>query len=267
MPDVVPLVADAARTYLDRLGPARSGKTPEATRRLRVAVRKLRALLELNPLTEAGPTKALKHTGHRLGELRDWQVLAARVEALVQDDPTLAPARRAVRIPLRAAGVAWLAWRQDKAHRHLLKALTKLAGSGADVSTWQLTEALLDQALLLVAAARTVAADDCHANWHQVRLAGKKLRYLIELAGPRLPGLEPLLMALLGLQSTLGRLQDIDRGIVLLEELAQEDEVAAEALRRVAARMALELPEVLAGAEVPLRAVMKALAETLGAPR
>lgn len=229
------------------------GHSPEATRKLRVLVRKAQALAAMEPGATPALREALTALGRRLGRLRDWQVLDARIAALVIADPALAPAGPAVAEARERARRRWAA--QDF---KILVALLRDAESCPSAPAARLRLARLEQALRVVEAAIELVRAPSAEAWHGVRLAGKKLRYLLELAGEP-PVWPTVLEALKALQAALGPIQDAERGEALLCKLASAQPQAAPALRLAARRVRYRRKQAFRDAETPLLDLIAAL--------
>ncbi|HEX5758474.1 MAG TPA: CHAD domain-containing protein [Thermoanaerobaculia bacterium] len=216
----------------------------EALHDFRVAVRRLRSTLRAYrpALAESLSKKlerALKRLGEKTGAGRDAEVQLAWLRAV---EPELPPYHR--------AGGQWLAAKLEERRRdgytvatdHLARgfapladdlrrrlgvyrAEVKLDGSSAPPpfaatagEALRAAAADLGERLAAVHAAGDVAAA------HQTRIAGKRLRYLLEPLGEEVDAARALVKRLKGLQELLGELHDAH---VFEEELAEALAAAA----------------------------------------
>lgn len=206
------------------------GDTP--VHQLRVAARRLRSHLRtFAPLVDAGwageLTRQLRWLARALGEVRDAEVLRQRLSRSAVDP--LAPFDPAAVARMDAA----LADRYERAYARLttvlnrprylrlLDALVAAAGSPrltalADTPATQLLPDLLAgpwRALIHGGpghpAAGSLAPQSPDADWHAVRISGKRARYAIEALADVVGGGAPELARILaGVQDLLGEDQD-----------------------------------------------------------
>lgn len=203
----------------------RLGRDPESLHDMRVAVRRLRALLRtgnaLLATETTGLDRRLKELGLVLGEVRDLDVLLERLEseaaALGGEDEdqarALLAALRSERSRRRRRLLAFL--RSDK----YLTLLDETAGtieelepSGSEISL----DELADKAFAKVKkAVRKLPEEPADEELHAVRKKGKRARYAGELAG-----LKKFVKRAKGLQDVLGEHQDAVVAAGCLRELA-----------------------------------------------
>jgi CHAD domain-containing protein len=209
----------------------RLGRDPESLHDMRVAVRRLRALLRAGRELAASETAELdgrlKQLGRVLGDVRDLDVLIARFEAEAADlggeDATrgesLLAALRTERSCSRSRLLAalrsdeYLALLDDTA-----RAIDELEPSGSAASLDELADKPSSK---LRKAVRKLPEKPADEELHIVRKKGKRARYAAELAGRG-----KLVKRAKKLQDVLGEHQDAV--------------VAAERLRELAARAAPE---------------------------
>ncbi len=196
--------------------------SPEGPHQLRVALRRLRVALRLfRPILEPAEARALAERARDLGRLvsplRDADVLVTDLllPAARTEDPGLAAAleawhaatRDAVRARLRAAGATGFAirllrhaalggWQRPGARARLAAPFETMLGPGLD-RLWK---------TIRHRAARLAELDP--EERHELRKDLKKLRYGTELAGSRASA-RPFLGALKRLQEDLGAINDL----------------------------------------------------------
>jgi CHAD domain-containing protein len=204
----------------------RLGRDPESLHDMRVGVRRMRALLRAGKKLVATDTaeldERLKQLGRVLGEVRDLDVLLARLETEASELPgegahhgrSLLAAMRTERSSARARLLGalrsdqYLALLEDTA-----RAIETLEPSGADTTLDKLADkafARLDRAVHML------PDDPTDDELHRVRKVGKRARYAAELAGRN-----EFVRQAKKLQDVLGEQQDAV--------------VAAQQLRRLAA--------------------------------
>ena len=191
----------------------RLGRDPESLHDMRVGVRRLRALLRAGRELVATDTTALderlQELGRILGEVRDLDVLLARLEdeaaALGGDDSKLAwsllaglrTERSCSRSRLLAAlrSDEYLALLDDTA-----RAIDELEPSGSAVTLDEIAD---EAAARLRRAVRKLPEAPADEELHAVRKKGKRARYAAELAGRK-----TLVQRAKKLQDVLGEHQD-----------------------------------------------------------
>lgn len=233
-------VSELARAYLDdarRAAPGLGARPdPDALHDFRVALRRLRGLLRayrapLGPRipkklrrrlsTVAGSTGAGRDAdvmltwiaGQMKGLSRSERVgarwLTARIKARRDADPG------ARRLPNRFD-------RLDRRLRKCLAAEARTAGSPVGPSFAGTTARLVtDAAVSLTAALREIRKPEDAEAAHHARLAGKRLRYLLEPVADAAAGAPALIERLRGLQELLGEFDECE---VMLEEIRESVE-------------------------------------------
>ncbi|SDN09412.1 CHAD domain-containing protein [Allokutzneria albata] len=260
------------RVIVEREPGVRRGKDPEDLHKMRVAVRRIRAMLRAaRPLLEGSEHKRirddLKAVGRVLGPVRDMDVLLARldsqalphaerlaVEALMSDvESERAVARRRI-----------ITLFDSKRYAELLHRLTRFTPTSTSDG-----EALIflvrKQFAKLAAAVEEAGAEPEDDVLHALRIRGKRLRYTADLAKP-LAGkpVRKLIKATKAFQDVLGEHQDAcvaeDRVRELLAARERVDVDMAFAAGRLVEREQLRKAEarsrwLTAWAEVQARAV------------
>jgi CHAD domain-containing protein len=203
----------------------RLGRDPESVHQMRVAVRRLRALLRAGRPLVAQDTAELdgrlQQLGRVLGEVRDLDVLLGRLEGeaaeLGGEDAQQA---RVLLVGMRNA--------RSRARRRLLTALrsdTYLSLLDETARTiaefeWSGAETSLDEladraSAKLRKAVRALPDDPANQELHAVRKAGKRARYAGELASRK-----KFVRRAKGLQDVLGEHQDAVVSVERLRQLA-----------------------------------------------
>ncbi|KAB8142373.1 CHAD domain-containing protein [Chloroflexia bacterium SDU3-3] len=274
-------LAEAARAslrrhfekLLARAQDVRRGDDPEDVHQMRVATRRLRASLQVvAPVFDAAlvrdTRRRLRDLAAALGHVRDRDVLlehlrADRAALATPQQDALQPLIAVVERELALARAALLAYLESKRYRRLVRDFARfLTAPGASVALqaehggplrtrdmagsliWRRYEALRSYEPLLPAAPE--------ATLHQMRIAGKRLRYTLEFfTDERGPDTQPCLAPLADLQELLGGLQDaaVARAAIAQLGMAGEPGPAGYLARREAERAALlvRLPATWAG--------------------
>jgi len=228
------LVAQFGR-MLDREKGALAGKDAEELHGMRVATRRMLAVMQVFSDYLDGDglkpfAKALKRTCKALGSVRDLNVFKSKTESYLD---SLAPFRRRGMEPLLAAWKEEHEARLDEMRNYLEgrdysrfkerfrefletpDARTRpTAKAKAEPAAFRIRHVL--PALLFSAYARLRAFDECFAGsetpllrYHQLRIAAKRLRYTLEFfIEPLGPAASPLIERTRRLQDHLGNLQD-----------------------------------------------------------
>jgi CHAD domain-containing protein len=244
----------------------------EAVHDLRVAMRRMRTVLELGrdvlgPFHADEVRRALRDVQRATGDLRDEEVLLALLASLGVEHPDVA---------------AWLDGRRRR-ERRLRRALVRLVQSGALAGGRHLLSALLafrikpsrdkrvhkyarravERARREVDRRRGARLDDPDAL-HQLRIAYKRLRYTVETFADVLPeDLAAIAQGAARMQSRLGDLHDVDVAIVCVRRaraLTEESrsELLAALERERAVRVAAYLRHAGDGRDVRGAALLAA---------
>jgi CHAD domain-containing protein len=222
--------------YLDDLVNDLSTLTPaaldkfdkEAIHKARVATRRLKAALELlEPVLDRDHVKPFAKIGrqlrHRLGPLRDIDVMLGHLEKIK---------------PPHTAAADWLCQRLVAERHHAReKSQCKISTSKvlSRLGTWK---TLREDVIAAEEAVPCLLAESLHLqldrfveqaaqikNAHQLRIAGKALRYTLELAKANKQNLPPgVVRAFKSMQDALGIWHDF----VVLTEFAMEESIEAD---------------------------------------
>lgn len=205
----------------------RLGHDPESLHDMRVAVRRLRALLwagkGLIATDTSGITARLKELGSVLGEVRDFDVLLARLEEEAaglggEDTKQARSLLAALRTERSCSRARLLAALRSDDYLALLddteRTIKELEPTSAEADV----EELADQAFFkLRKAVRKLKDDPSDEELHAIRKKGKRARYAGELAGRK-----KFVKRAKKLQDVLGEHQDAVVATERLRELAAE---------------------------------------------
>ncbi|MFM0737480.1 CHAD domain-containing protein [Paraburkholderia xenovorans] len=222
-----PLVDEA----IEQAAAVREDASPEALHKLRVSLRRLRSLWwAFSPLLEKGENtrqRALyKYLASAAGKTRDWDIL---IELITREDES-APEMRAKLEEVRGGALATSRETLSNADvKHLLR--DALTSATKELNTAHERVPLRKFADKRVAASErslkkrmkraSHAKRANYAAFHDVRKAGKKLRYLLEFFGPVLQGgHKRTLKRLKQIQKRFGKLNDIVASEMLLRDNA-----------------------------------------------
>ncbi len=219
------------------------GEDPEGVHQMRVATRRLRAVLSLfKSVLASGPFAHLKDElrwlQQQLGPARDWDVFLeetlAPLEARLPNEEGLTILRdkaaalreaaydtaRAVvtsrrytalllRLQLHLADDGWFKTREPGSPDPLSQPMKSLAAR------------LLDKRAKRVGKLGSQHAELTELQLHQLRIEGKKMRYAVEFFASLYPkgAAKPYRKSLVGIQDSLGALNDAVVGHRLLDEL------------------------------------------------
>lgn len=224
---------------------------PASIHQMRVAMRRLRAALygvrDLLPEAEYdGIRVKLKYLLQSLGEARDWEVLTERLTALETNvhegvhRAARTEKKRALDRAVAAAGsrrntqtlLEAMRWFEDlpaARHGRKLKMPVKQAAPG-------ILTALFDRVRRRSRGFAKLSVDDRH----RLRIAGKNLRYNVELFSGLYPKrkVAKFLGALKPMQDDLGDLNDVSRARDLLGGLVKHKAAAGAVVKRLEARVA-----------------------------
>jgi CHAD domain-containing protein len=208
---------------------------PEAVHQLRIATRRARAALELfadyvSAKQRAWFSKVLRKARKAADHVRNLDVYRLRLEANQSDVPPAV--LRLIRRQRRAAFPQIIAvdrkWRKSgrlaKKQKKLLARLTKrVTASAADQASFPTFAAAALRPVQDEFLAATRSRDTSPSQLHELRIAGKHLRYTLELLSDALPvrAHKAMLGELAKLQDALGAINDHATALELLAELAQ----------------------------------------------
>jgi CHAD domain-containing protein len=203
----------------------RLGRDPESLHDMRVGVRRLRALLRAGRELVASDTaeldERLKELGRILGEVRDLDVLLARLDAEAaelggEDAKRAASLLAALRTERSGSRSRLLGALRSDEYLALLddtaRTIDELEPSGSVATLDELTD---KAAAKLRKAVRKLPEEPANEELHAVRKKGKRARYAGELAGR-----ERLVKRAKKLQDVLGEHQDAVVAAERLRELA-----------------------------------------------
>jgi inorganic triphosphatase YgiF len=220
----------------------------EAIHQMRVAVRRLRSVLAavrsmLPDEQYQWLTDELKWLAGSLGPARDWDVFAMDLLAPVRSVPDIGPGLgNLVEMATQRQQAAYSAARKAIESRRYSETMLKTA-RWSETSGWR-DQRVSERSAPLFWPIAQIAPPLIERRWrqaikrckhfaglslderHQVRIALKKLRYMIEflesLFDP--PSVKPITKRLRGLQEDLGHLNDVRTAQGLIKELARPAE-------------------------------------------
>jgi len=267
--DAFVIVASATTAEAVRRAHALHAKAdPEILHKLRVALRRLRSLYwAYEPLLDKNNCKLqreeFKYLAFAAGKTRDWDVLRDILYAQEQTRPSFDPLLRVIgqhratalsfsRKTIRSAGV------EEILHSALASARQQLDAQAVNVTLAEFAESRVHSAekSLRKRVKRAIQPDHPdYAALHEVRIAGKKLRYLLEFFAPVLDGSHQRKIALLtGVQEELGKLNDLVVSESLLRQHSFQS-VNPEAVKEAAALFAAQKKRRMRAAHKMLRDV------------
>lgn len=217
------------RTYRNELKHCQTDPTEEAVHELRIATRRLLALIDL--LRNIAPNtrlqklrQALKKQFDELNDLRDTQVMLVETSESLDELPEVAPFQR------------YLNKRERRLLRSTVKAIKtfKYSGIRKQMDTVRKkTRKKISPDLLLHAVDErfeTVIRRYQHIDQanistiHRMRIAFKKFRYMVEIVHPWIPGFpENNFEFMHGYQGMMGDIQDLEVFLSTFEDFADRD--------------------------------------------
>jgi CHAD domain-containing protein len=216
---------------------------PESLHDARVALRRARSILRqlrsaLPDSASRGLVQELRWLGEESGAQRDLDVLLGEFESLGTSLPVelraaLEDLRAAASEAREAARVRFRSALESERHRALLTAWrgfveghephADVGRAGHAPILALVSRRIQKRHLRLVHAGRRLGPESPPEALHELRLAGKKLRYLVDVFQNLFPaqGVAALLQALKQLQDALGSASDARRQAQILQELAE----------------------------------------------
>jgi len=212
-------------TYKSELKRCRNEFSNEAVHDLRIATRRMLALVQLLGMLNPHPRlqklrRVFRHQLDSFDDLRDTQVMLAEVSETVQEIPTLQPFQE------------YLQKSEERLLRSVKKKFKQIKPSDTAKQILKMRKTFEDRTIENISVRMFQAADDAFlttyqrlgwvnssdsATIHSVRLAFKKFRYLIEIIHPALENFQQENFKRMNdYQGTMGRIQDID---ILLQTL------------------------------------------------
>lgn len=215
---------------IERLEPlVRVGTDPEAIHKMRVAVRRLRAMLR--PYREVLPAEIdpeARWLGRVLGEARDRDVQIETLRELAQEDEDLTPLVGALvreRVLVQARVIEAL----DSPRFARLKALSFEEGETAS-EEW--AEEVVRQAEAQMEKAGDLSDASPGTAFHRLRKRGKRLRYVLEAFEPLLgKDARRKIKGLKRLQDRAGERQDDATTMETVQRLLHDPDLSREAAK------------------------------------
>jgi CHAD domain-containing protein len=206
---------------LDRGLEVRLGTDPERLHRTRVATRRLREALalcapadDLEPITEL--KRLIRDATRALGGVREMDVALTLVDALALERSDLRPALDLVRAAMAAERLGRIqrmrrsvtASRLQRVSRSVATSLDRIDTTGRRGLLGERLLKRTDELRRAVVEAGLLYAPD---RLHRIRVATKKLRYVLELGGDmRVASTKRLVTGLERVQDRLGLLHDLE---------------------------------------------------------
>ena len=231
------ILRDRLEVFQQRLRQAarkKNAEDAESIHQLRVASRRGQAALELfseqvSPKQQAWWVRVLRKARKAADSVRNLDVYAKRITA-DQDNGDVPPAvlkliRRQRKDSLPKVVAVDHKWRQSKRlTKKQKKLLQGLCDAGSSDPTFRAFAAAALRPVRDAFLAEARLRDASPEQLHQLRIAGKHLRYTVELLREALPvkASEALLAALTRLQDGLGAINDHATAIELLADLAKQ---------------------------------------------
>jgi CHAD domain-containing protein len=224
---------DRWKTYRSELKRCRNEPTEEAVHDLRVATRRLLALLNL--LRDITPhprlqklRRTLKNQLNDLDDLRDTQVMLVEVSESLEDLPELEPfykflSKRERRL-LRSTARSIKAFKYSSVRKQM-EAIRKTLLQQKQITTSnQLMLQVVDDAYAtLLRRYRRIEPVNI-ATLHRARIAFKKFRYTVEIVHPLVPDFpEGNFKNMHDYQGMMGDIQDVEIFISAFEDFADGD--------------------------------------------
>lgn len=226
--------------YREQIKTCRREFSEEAVHDLRVAARRLLALVDLIRAVSPHPRlqkirKAFKGQLDEFDALRDTQVMLAEISETIETLPELKPLqqilqkreRRLLREAeeivedLKPAGIA----------RRLEKVRADIAGAISSPESDGLVLQAVDEAYGTVLQRYRWINPAQPATIHRARIAFKRFRYMVEIVHPLLPGFpQANFKRMHNYQTAMGEIQDVEVFLFMLEDLTEAD--APESVRR-----------------------------------
>lgn len=236
----LPVIAEAAR----KAEALSAAGDPEGFHQLRIAFRKLRALFwayspYLGEEATAEATEEFKRLAAVAGCTRDWDIAGGLLDAALKSGMAIEPLVAAARERrARAVEQSQAMIRSDAVEAFLndvlLRAQATLQTCCDDLPIRPFARKRLRRAKRTLRARSRRAAQSAIAHegheqaLHDVRKAGKKLRYLLEFFQPVVKGRHARdIKALTSVQDKLGQFNDIAASETLIRETAFDDVPAA----------------------------------------
>ncbi|MDT4330897.1 CHAD domain-containing protein [Methylomonas sp. MED-D] len=214
--------------YRKRLQTCRQRADEDNIHKLRTGIRRLVSVIDLIRALAPCPAlrkarKVLKAQLDRFDDLRDTQVMLLTIDAAIVELPELRDfhehLRRRENRLLGRLEPEIAAFSTGNLRRKLKKSGRRANRRAADIDLAQAIPAVVDR-VYADALERHAAINDSHpATIHQLRIALKKLRYMLEAAPDQIPGLKPDLLE--RLQRYLTAMGDIQNAEVLASALAE----------------------------------------------
>jgi len=221
------------RTYRGELERCQAEPTEEAVHDLRVATRRLLALIDLLRAITPNPRlqklrRTLKEQLDAMDDLRDTQVMLVETSESLNELPELEPFQKYLqkreRRLLHSTAKAIKSFKYSSVRKQLETIRKRrLKGKSGANSNDLLLRAVDDQFGAVIS--RSQRIDPAHpATIHRMRVAFKKFRYMVEIVQPLLPNLPTENFERMhAYQSAMGDIQDVEVFLAAFDDFAERD--------------------------------------------
>lgn len=221
------------RTYRSEQKRCRKKPTEEAVHDLRVATRRLLALIELLRVVAPHPRlqklrTSLKDQLAELNELRDTQVMLIEVSESLVEIPDLKPfqkflKKREKRL-LHSTVKAIKSAKQAKVKKRMNAVRKKIFKQKLDSNLDRLMLKAVDEQFETVMQRYQRVDPTIPASIHHMRVAFKKFRYMIEIVRPLIPKFpKENIVRMHDYQDMMGSIQDTEVLLSALDDFAKKD--------------------------------------------
>jgi CHAD domain-containing protein len=228
------------KSYSEELKTCREEFSAEAVHDLRVATRRLLAVIDMARLIEPHPRlqkarRTFKNQLDDLDELRDTQVMLAEISEWIEEFPALRPVQTKLQSDekrlLRAAKKQVKSFELSELKKRMRKTQTGLTTNPDAVIDQHIFQAVDDAYLTGIQRYGQMDAAD-PATIHRARLSFKKFRYMVEIVHPALTEFPEINFERMhDYQAAMGEIQDTEWFLNAISEYVEKN--ASEDLQSV----------------------------------
>jgi len=221
------------RTYRSELKRCQSEPTEEAVHDLRVATRRLLALINLLRAIVPNPRlqklqRTLKKQFDGLSDLRDTQVMLMETSESLDELPEIASFQKYLnkreRRLLRSTAKAIKSFKYSGVRKQMDDVRKKILNRKLDTISNNLLLHVVDNRFGKVIRLYQLIEQANPATIHQMRIAFKKFRYMMEIVYSQVPGFpEDNLKFMHDYQSVMGDIQDMEVFLATFEHFVERD--------------------------------------------